>query len=107
MVHRWFNPRCQLPDCLGYGLTEVVQFLSVHPAPEGSTDVGAGQPEFDVIHLVYHRILDMFQSATINADQGEPYSDHSKNDADRSADGLGWRNAQDFLREVQALDGQI
>ena len=40
-------------------------------------------------------------------DKKGTYSYHSENDADRTTNGLGWCDAQNFLREVQGLDGGI
>ena len=53
------NPRCQLIYRLAHGLTEVVQFLSIHSPGEGSADVGAAQPELNEILFVHHRVLDI------------------------------------------------
>ena len=57
MRHR-FDPRRQLAYRLAHGLAEVVQFLPIHSPVEGSTDIGAAQPEFDVFLFIDHRILD-------------------------------------------------
>jgi len=57
-MYHWFDPRRQLIYRVTHGLTEIVQFLSVHPPIEGSADIGAVQPELDVFLFVDHRILD-------------------------------------------------
>ena len=63
-VHRnWFSPRRQLLDCLAHGVIEVVQPLPTQSPVEGGADVSAGQPKFDVIHLVCHLFLGAFQTA--------------------------------------------
>ena len=59
----WCNSRRQLLDCLAHGTIEIIQPLPVQPPIEGGTDVSAGQPKFDVIHPVDHRVLGAFQSA--------------------------------------------
>lgn len=57
-MHCWFNPRRQLRNRVANVLTEVVQLLSVHPPLEHPADVGAGQPELDILLFVNHQILD-------------------------------------------------
>ena len=56
------DPRRQLIYRLVHRLTEIIEFLSIHPPVEGSADIGAAQPEFDVILFVDHRILDTCKS---------------------------------------------
>ena len=41
-VYRWFDSRRQLIYRLAYGLTEIVQLLSIHSPLKGSTDVSTG-----------------------------------------------------------------
>lgn len=53
-----FDPRRQLLYRLAHGLSEVVQFPSIHRPVKGSTDVGAVQPEFDVSQFVNLGVLD-------------------------------------------------
>ena len=57
------NPRRQLVDCLARGVIviEIIQPLPVQAPVKGGTDVGAGKPKFDVIHLIDHRVLGVFQ----------------------------------------------
>ena len=57
-----YNSHRQLVDCLAHRVVEIVQLLPVQSPLEGRTDVGAGQPEFDVVHLVGHLVLGAFQS---------------------------------------------
>jgi len=40
-VHRPSNSRRQLAYRIAHGLTEVIQFLSIHSSVEGSADIGA------------------------------------------------------------------
>ena len=56
-AHRGFNPRRQLVYRLAHGPTEVVQFLPVRSPIKSSADIGAIQPEFDVILVIDHRFL--------------------------------------------------
>jgi len=57
-AHRWpMDSRRQLPDCFQHRVAEVAQRLPLQSPVQGGTDVGAGQPEFDVISLVDNRIL--------------------------------------------------
>ena len=57
------NSRRQLLDCLAHGFVEIFQSLPIESPVEDGTDVGAGQPEFDVIHLIDHRVLGVSRSA--------------------------------------------
>lgn len=57
MPLRRFHSRRQLLDCLDHGLVEVIHSSPVHPPAKGCTDVGAGQPELNIVHLVGHRVL--------------------------------------------------
>jgi len=57
-VHHRFDPRRQLIYRFTHGLTEVLQFLSIHSPVKRSTDIGAAQPEFNILMFVHHRILD-------------------------------------------------
>ena len=68
-MYRWCDSRRQMVDCLADGVVKVVQPLPGQSPVEGSTNISAGQPKFDVIRLVYHRVLDVFQLAI---DQGKP-----------------------------------
>ena len=56
------NSRSQLVGCLAHGVVEIAQPLPVQSSVEGGTDVSTGQPKFDVICLVDHRVLGPFQS---------------------------------------------
>ena len=67
----WFNSRLQLIYRIAHGLTEVVQFLSVHSPVKRSTDISAGQPELDVIHLVGHRVLAVCELETSHCRRGQ------------------------------------
>ena len=57
-----YNSRRQLVDCLAHRVIEIVQPLPVQSSVEGRTDVGAGQPKFNVVHLIGQIVLDTFQS---------------------------------------------
>ena len=56
-VHGRRNLHRQLADCLAHGVVQTVQPLPVQSSVEGGTDIGTGQPKFDVVHLIYHRLL--------------------------------------------------
>jgi hypothetical protein len=55
--HHWSNSRRQLFDCLAYGIVEIFQQLPIQTPTEGGTDISAGQPKFDAVFLVGHRLL--------------------------------------------------
>jgi hypothetical protein len=57
-MNRWFDPRRQLIYCPAYRLTEVVQFPPIQSPIKRSTYIRAVEPEFDVILLVDHGVLD-------------------------------------------------
>ena len=59
------NSRRQLVDCLDHRIVEIVQPPPLQSPVEGGTDISAGQPEFDVIHLVDHRVLSPFHPTTV------------------------------------------
>ena len=56
------NSRRQLVDCLARGVIEIVQPPPVQSIVEGGTDVGAGQPKFDVIFPLDQCVLGACQS---------------------------------------------
>jgi len=58
------NSRRQMVYRIAHGLAKVAQFLSVHPPVEGLTDIGAGQPKFDIVLFVGHRVLVMCEPGT-------------------------------------------
>ena len=60
---RWCDSHRQLIDCLAYGIIELVQLLPVQSSAEGDADISAGQPKFEVIHLVLHLVLGALQTA--------------------------------------------
>ena len=62
-LRHWCGSHCQLVDCLAHGVVEFVQPLPAQSPVKGGADVSAGQPKFDVIHLVGHLILGTFQTA--------------------------------------------
>ena len=68
-THCRHNSHRQLLDCLAHGVVEVVQPLPIQPSVQGVTDFSAGQPKFDVIYLVNHRVLGAFQP-TFDQQQG-------------------------------------
>ena len=82
-------------DCLADRVVEVVQPLPGQSPVEGSTNIGAGQPEFDVIRLVYHRVLHAFRFSfqSISADEKETHPGHCEDDADGAKNNLGGRDA--------------
>ena len=106
-MHRWCSSHRQLHDCLAHGVAEVVQLLPAQSPIEGGADVSAGQPKFDIVDLVDHRILGAFQSGIDEKDQKETHFDHYENNADRAKDNLSWRDTRKFLREIQDFDGRI
>ena len=59
---RWCGSRRQLVDYFTHGAVELVQPLPAQSPVEGGADVSAGQPKFDVIHLVGHLVLGAFQT---------------------------------------------
>ena len=56
-MRRWLNSRSQLSNPLEHWLTEFIRPSPVHSPVEGPTNVGAGQPEIDIVHFVDHRVL--------------------------------------------------
>ena len=56
--HWRFNPLRQLAYRLAHGPTEVFRSPPVHPLNKSCTDVGAVQPEFEVILFIGHGILE-------------------------------------------------
>ena len=56
-MHPRLNSPRQLLNRLAHRLTKVVRFLSIHPPVENLTYIGVGQPEFDVVRFVGHRVL--------------------------------------------------
>ena len=65
----WRNLRRQLLNPLVYGAVEVAQLLPLQSLIEGCADVGASQPEFNVIHLVGHRVLGALIQSTTHQQQ--------------------------------------
>ena len=56
-ANRLFNSRSQSIYRIAHRLTELVQALSFHPSVERFTDIGAVQPDLDVLQFVGHRVL--------------------------------------------------
>ena len=56
-VYRQPNSRRQLKYRIAHGFIEIVQFLSIHSPVKSSADIGAGQPELDVILVIGHCVL--------------------------------------------------
>ena len=106
MVSCRCNSRCESVDFLAYG---VIESLPVQSLVEGGTDVGAGQPKFDVICSVNHRVLSRvyFSLQSVNENRKETHSDHCENNADGSKNSLGRHNIGDFLCEIQGFDDRI
>ena len=101
-VYHRCNSRCRLDDCLGRRVVEVLWQPPVQPPIEGDADVGVGQPEFDVVRLVRHRVLDAFQPA---ADRHKwPVGTHLSvvrvDNADETEGVLEWHNRRDSGREI-------
>ena len=63
-VCHWFNSRLQLIYRITHRLAEVVHPLSIHSPVKGCTNIGAEQPELDVILFIDHRILPMCEPCT-------------------------------------------
>ena len=55
--HRQFNSRCQLFNRLGYWPTQRIHFSALHLRFERPTYTGTGQPQFNIIKPVDHRVL--------------------------------------------------
>ena len=51
------NPHCQLAYRLAHGLIKVDQSFPVHSPAKRCTDLGAVQPDFNVILLIGHCVL--------------------------------------------------
>jgi hypothetical protein len=99
------NSRCQLLDCLEHGVVEVVQPLPFQSPVEDGTNFSAGQPKFDVVHLVDHRVLGAFQSAIDqrkNVNQKGTHSDHCEDNADGAKSGLGGRDTESSFARFKA-----
>ena len=104
-----YNSRRQLFDCLGHGVAKIIQPLPVQSTVEGGADFSAGQSEFDVIHLVDHRVLVVSQSVCNRSTkyQKETDSDDCEDNTDGAKNSFGWRDNRDFLCEIQGFDGRI
>jgi len=59
-VRWWCDSRRQPVDCLNHRVVKIVQPLPFQSPIERDTDISAGQPELDVIHLIDHRVLCLF-----------------------------------------------
>ena len=57
MTDHQFNSRCQLVYRIAHGPAEVAQSLPVHSPIKRFADVGAVQPELDVVPFVDHEVL--------------------------------------------------
>jgi len=60
-----FNSRRQLIDPLEHRTTKFAQPLPPQSPVEGGTDGIAGQPKFDVVHFIDHRVLHTFCQSAI------------------------------------------
>ena len=56
-AYHWPSSRRQLAYRITHRLAEVVHLFSIHSPAEGSTNVGAEQPELDVILFIGHCVL--------------------------------------------------
>ena len=103
-----YNSRCQLIDCLAHRVVEVVQLFSSQSSVESGANLGAGQPEFDIIHLVDQVLLGVFQfTMDVTERQKVTYSDHCKDNNNGTESSPGWCVARDFLREIEDFDEPI
>ena len=105
-VHRVFDLRRQLIYCLAHRLIEVVRSLPAHSSVERSTDIGAIQPEIDVLLFVGHRILKKRESTHRRRPEAA-YPNHGQENANCPENGLGRCDPRDFLRKVESFDGHI
>jgi hypothetical protein len=107
--HHWSNSRRQLIDCLAYGVVEVFQQLPVQPPTEGGANVSAGQPKFNTVLLVCHRLLcTLYQPPTNQLTaQKETHFYHREDNTEGTKHGLGWGDATEFLRKIRGFDCYI
>ena len=70
-VHYRCNSRRELVDCLNNRIFKFVQALPLQSPVEGDTNISAGQPKLDVIHLVDHRVLGSCHLAVVQRRLGE------------------------------------
>ena len=64
------NSRLQLVYRITHGLAKVVHLLSIHSPVQGCTNIGAEQPELDVIFFVGHGILPICEPCTFRRKKG-------------------------------------
>ena len=69
-VYHRFNSRVQFIYRTTHRLVEVVQLLSVRSPLEGSTDMGAEQPEFDVILVIGPCVLALCEPGAFRHKRG-------------------------------------
>ena len=87
-MHCQLNSRRQLLDCLDNGLVEVPRSFSVQSPVKDSTGISAGQPKFDVVHFVNHRVLRTLTSNRPTRTRGT-HSDVCEENTDGAKNGLG------------------
>jgi hypothetical protein len=104
----WYNSQRQLLDRLAHRVVEIIQLLPFQSPAESGTDLGAGQPEFDVIHLVDQIVLGAFQLIIDAAESRKmTYPDYRKDNDGGAKNSLGWCATCDFLREVEDFDKPV
>ena len=54
-AHHWFDSRCQFLNRFEGGSIELTRSSCAHPLIKSFADVGAGQPQFDVVRFFDHR----------------------------------------------------
>jgi len=65
------NSRRQLADRLNHRVVKIVQLPPLQSPVERGTDISAGQPKLDVIHLIDHRILGPLHPPIVHQRLGE------------------------------------
>ena len=106
-MHPWFNSLRQLVKCLTHGLTEVFQFLPVHPPVKGFTYICTGYPELDKVGSVGQSVLVTCEPGIGRRGGGQTYLDRGKNKGNSAKNCSGWCGVRDILREVHGVDGHI
>ena len=106
-MYRWLSTRRQLVYRVAHRFTEVVQRLSAHSPFKGFANIGARQPEIDIILFVGHRILATREPGTSHQGGKGVYPDHGEQECYGAEDGVYWCGARGFLHDVQAIDGHI
>ena len=69
-VYRRFDSRCQLDYRITHRLIELIQFPPTHAPVERRADLGAAQPELNVLKLVDHGVLAKLQPGACRRERG-------------------------------------